>query len=442
LRYAASMQLTYTNRLGSVLGQMEGNTETVRSMVLSTTTRVIAENAAQVNRTLDSLQAIVSAAAAEEGDYPKTMVILSSGFSVGRASNRSDLGARLDKIAAYAKNNGIRIFTVDAAGLTGGDPVSMGTNMSFLVNNPHLMGILTRHAGDWRQEMAAPLQGLAGETGGRFFASTNDLTGAAASAIRTTGRIYYLAYMSRQPADGRFHRIRVTSSAPGARIYARKGYYAGRRNEPAGAPDASLDGKDWAAVLARANDALRDKNLPEASSNLEKLVRRFPNEVNLWYNLGAVRMQLKQNEGAVDAFQRAFLLSHEDAATGTALTRALVAAGFPDAAIETMETVVHRQPGNLDLIIQLGRTYESASRAAEAYQAYRRILDVTLAPPLEVYILLVRTAVALERETEAGVFARDYVARGGDTSAIDRWLKPTAHTAPQSPTPDGVIVNR
>ena len=432
LRYAASAQLTYSNMMGRVLGQLDANPEMVRSMVLSTATRVIAEYAAQANRVLDSLQAIVSAAAAEEGDYPRTIAILSSGFSLGRTGNRTELGARLDKIAAYAKNSGIRVFAVDAAGLTAGDPVSMGANQSFLAGNPHLMAMLTRHAADWRQEMAAPLQELAGETGGRFIASTNDLAGAAATFMRASGRLYYLAYMSRQPVDGRFHRIRVTCSASGAQIYARKGYYAGRGNEAAG-PDESLEGENWDAVIARANDALRSKDLPEASRNLEKLVRKFPNEVNLWYNLGVVRLQLKQNTGAVDAFQRAFVLSHEDAATGTALTRALVAAGFPDAAIETMETVARRHPGDLQLIIQLGRTYEAASRATEAYRTYRRILDLTLAPPLEVYVLLLRTAVAVGRETEAGVFAADYAARGGDMSVIEQWRKQTPATPPQAP---------
>jgi tetratricopeptide (TPR) repeat protein len=239
--------------------------------------------------------------------------------------------------------------------------------------------------------------------------------------------------MSRQPADGRFHRIRVSSSVPGAQVYARKGYYAGRGGGPAPGPDASLENEDWEAVLAKTNDALRDKDLPEASRNLEKLVRRFPSEVNLWYNLGAVRMQLKENAAAVDAFQRAFLLSHENAGIGIALTRSLVAAGFPDAAVDTMEAVVHRNPGNLELMIQLGRTYEAASRATEAYQTYRMILDLTLAPPLDLYILLLRTAVTLGRETEAGVFASDYAARGGDMSLIEQWYKPTTSASPQSP---------
>jgi len=69
----------------------------------------------------------------------------------------------------------------------------------------------------------------------RSAAATGDLAlaGAAAAVIRTGGRIYYLAYVSRQPADGRFHGIRVTGSAPGVQVHARKGCYTGRGNDPA-----------------------------------------------------------------------------------------------------------------------------------------------------------------------------------------------------------------
>jgi VWFA-related protein len=433
LRYAALIQVTYSNSLGSVTGQMDINPEVVQSMVESTMVRLVGENASQLYRLIDSLQAIVSAAVAEEMDYPRTMMILSSGFSLGRASSRTDLGARFDRVIALAKSKGIKIFALDPGGLNSDEIVDLGSNLSFLTNNPHLMGILTRHAEDFGHDKVSPLHQIAVETGGRFIGPTNDIAGAAAGALHTRGRIYYLAYMSRQPADGRYHRIRVTSSAPGAQIYARRGYYAGHGNEPVTAADASLEGEDWNAVLTRANDALRTKNLPEAEVNLAKLVRRFPNNVSLWYNLGAVRMQLAQHTSAVDALQRAFLLSHEDPAVGTALTRALIAAGFPDAAIETMETVVHRNPGKPELLVQLGRVYEAAGRRAEAYEAYRRIFDLTLAPPLDVYVLLLRTALALDRQTEAAVFARDYIARGGDKAVIDQWRHQPANRASQSP---------
>jgi hypothetical protein len=72
----------------------------------------------------------------------------------------------------------------------------------------------------------------------RSAAATGDLAlaGAAAAVIRTGGRIYYLVYVSGQPADDRFHGIRVTGSAPGVQVHARKGCYAGRSKDPACGP--------------------------------------------------------------------------------------------------------------------------------------------------------------------------------------------------------------
>jgi Flp pilus assembly protein TadD len=111
----------------------------------------------------------------------------------------------------------------------------------------------------------------------------------------------------------------------------------------------------------------------------------------------------------------------EDKAVGAALSRALVAAGFRSAALETLQMVAHKHPKDLDLLIQLGRIYEADSRTKDAYQAYRRVLDITLAPPLDVYVLLTRTSMRLGRGTEAGLFISDYLARGGQESSIDQW---------------------
>ena len=52
---------------------------------------------------------------------------------------------------------------------------------------------------------------------------------------------------------------------------------------------------------------------------------------------------------------------------------------------------------------------------------YRRALDYTLVPPLDLYVLLTRTAPRLGRRVEADVFIPDYDARGGDPSAIESW---------------------
>jgi hypothetical protein len=81
------------------------------------------------------------------------------------------------------------------------------------------------------------------------------------------------------------------------------------------------------------------------------------------------------------------------------------------------------------------------SRATEAHQAYPRVLDLTITPPLEVYVLLLRTAAAPGREAEAGVFAADYVARGGDRSVIEQRHRQTAGAPPGAPSTGSAVVN-
>jgi hypothetical protein len=75
----------------------------------------------------------------------------------------------------------------------------------------------------------------------------------------------------------------------------------------------------------------------------------------------------------------------------------------------------------VELIMQLGRVFEADGRTEQAYWVYRRALDYTLVPPLDLYVLLTRTASRLGRRVEADVFIRDYDARGGDPSAIESW---------------------
>jgi hypothetical protein len=71
--------------------------------------------------------------------------------------------------------------------------------------------------------------------------------------------------------------------------------------------------------------------------------------------------------------------------------------------------------------VQLGRVYETDSRTGDAYQAYRRILDITVNPPLDVYVLLTRTSMRLGRSVEAELFIGDFLKRGGPESSIDPW---------------------
>ena len=80
-----------------------------------------------------------------------------------------------------------------------------------------------------------------------------------------------------------------------------------------------------------------------------------------------------------------------------------------------------RQPRHVGLLIQLGRVYESETRIREAYQTYRKILDLQLAPPMELYPLLARTSMRLGRQVEAGLFIQEYLARGGAPAEAKAW---------------------
>ena len=181
--------------------------------------------------------------------------------------------------------------------------------------------------------------------------------------------------------------------------------------------------------LSRAPDALQA--IVSAAASLQKLTRRFPSEISLWYNLGVVHMQLGDSTVAAGAFQSALAISPDDKIIGSAWARALLASGFVDAAAGTMETIIRRHPADIDLLIQLGRIYESDGDVLKAYQTYRRILDLTAAPPLDVYVLPLRTGLDLGRQAEALIHIRGYMAHGGDPAAIDGLRNKLARGSPR-----------
>jgi Ca-activated chloride channel family protein len=423
LRYAGTVAAQFENELGRVDGDTGTTAEMIRSTVSQSANELVAENSSQAARALGSLTAAVSAAASDPGQYPKEVILISGGFCLGRQSLRAGTVHMLEGIVEIARRQGIRLFTIDAAALDVDEPLGMRANASFLVRNPHLQGILANHARDWRQERQSPLHELAAATRGRFLHSTNDLVAAARQAVGGMGQLYYLGYVSKQPADGRFHQIRVTTSARNSRIYARKGYFAVQSGGAKPSQAANLEGTDWGAVLARANEARRTGNVQELTTSLELLVQRYPGQMNFWYHLGIAQLQAGNAHRAVSALQQAYSLAPEDRSVGIALTQSLLSAGYRAAAGQTIETMLLRHPRDFDLLLYLGRVYEATGRPEKAYQAYRRILDLKRNPPLEVFLLLTRTAVGLGRQAEADVFMQDYLAGGGLPDRLEEWRR-------------------
>jgi VWFA-related protein len=100
----------------------------------------------------------------------------------------------LDKIIQMANDSNTAIYTLDPRGLTGG--------------------------------MSDILRSLAGETGGRVFAS-NAPGASLRQIVKDASAFYLLGYASTQnPADGKFHRIKVRVKRPGVDVKARSGYVA------------------------------------------------------------------------------------------------------------------------------------------------------------------------------------------------------------------------
>jgi VWFA-related protein len=430
LRYALDLNMSYENDLGAVEGLNPADPERVETGVRNIMTELISENSSQVSRVTNSLRALVGAASAEPGSHPRVVIFISSGFVVGRVSLRSALGRQMEHAIGAAKRQGIRFYTLDASGLEVVSPIGVDTSSSFLASNPHLETILYDHGMGWKRSRESSLNQLAVDTGGAYLHGTNDIPALADKVMRRTGQLYYLGYFSKQPPDGRYHRIRVTTSQTGAIISSRRGFFAVRQLDPAADGAGADSARDWTAVADMAARAFEEEDYQQASSALEQLVRRFPEKADLWYNLGITYLRMNRADMAVEMLQRAYSLSPGDREIGLSLARALMTARYREAAARTLVLMSQKLPDDSDLLVQLGRVYEADSRPQEAYQAYRKVLDISSRPPRELYVLLIRTALPLGRRVEAGLFIRDYLAAGGEREKIQPWL---SEMSPNSP---------
>jgi VWFA-related protein len=91
-------------------------------------------------------------------------------------------------------------------------------------NNTAIYSIDPRGFG--QQRFASIFEGVAEDTGGRFFRS-NDLVNAFGRVVTESSGFYLLGYSPiERPMDGRFHKIKVKLKAQGLEVRARSGYWA------------------------------------------------------------------------------------------------------------------------------------------------------------------------------------------------------------------------
>jgi predicted Zn-dependent protease len=272
-------------------------------------------------------------------------------------------------------------------------------------------------------EKSSSLDTLSLGSGSKRVKADNAIAAAVDSAFASSGALYYLAFLSRQPADGRYHKIGVFVSSRSVRLHARQGYYARPQTERASAPASGASNEEVSAMLARADEAMKNHDYAAAAGALEALKWKFQDKPDFWYNLGVAYFNLKDALKAAEALQQAWALSPDDRMTGLMLSRAFAAGGNDDAAVQTLQTMRSRNPLDLELLIQLGRVYEAASQPAKAYEVYRSALDLSPALPLDFYVVLIRTSALLGRYAEASIFISEYRSRGGPEEIITPWTR-------------------
>lgn len=151
----------------------------------------------------------------------KSILFVSEGFI-----QESDRPEHKELLEATQRANAT-IHFLDARGLTGLPPTA---------DAEYLDAVDLRDLGSQLDEATFEALGaasVAAETGGRVVRNTNDLT-AGLQRLERESRAYYLLGFSPSgiEPDGSFRRLEVGVERPGARVLARRGYYAPTRRPP------------------------------------------------------------------------------------------------------------------------------------------------------------------------------------------------------------------
>ena len=153
----------------------------------------------------------------------KSLIYFSSGVSTTGVENNAQIRSTVDS----ANRSNMSIYTVDSQGLVALPPGGDASQAS-------AGGAMAGGGGPMRQRSSLmnsqeTLITLAHDTGGRAFTDSNDLSLAMKQAQADTNVYYVLGYFStNSKEDGKYRKIRVEITRPGAKIAHRPGYFAAK----------------------------------------------------------------------------------------------------------------------------------------------------------------------------------------------------------------------
>ena len=168
------------------------------------------------------LQAIQSVAKAlSKIDQKKSIIYFSNGVSRSGIENQVQLRAATN--AAVQAN--VALYTLDVRGLQafppGGEAQSASLRGRSAYSGQSVLDQFSSNA-----DSQETLTTLAGDTGGKAFLDSNDLSGVFTAVQRDTSAYYVLGYRSTNPEmNGKFRHVKVVLNRPDLKLEYRKGYF-------------------------------------------------------------------------------------------------------------------------------------------------------------------------------------------------------------------------
>jgi len=168
------------------------------------------------------LQAIQSVAKALlKIDQKKSIIYFSNGVSRSGIENQVQLRATTN--AAVQAN--VALYTLDVRGLqafaAGGEAQNASLRGRAAYSGQSVLDQFSSNA-----DSQETLTTLAGDTGGKAFLDSNDLSGVFTAVQRDTSAYYVIGYRSSNPEmNGKFRRVKVVLNRPDLKLEYRKGYF-------------------------------------------------------------------------------------------------------------------------------------------------------------------------------------------------------------------------
>ncbi|MBV9670833.1 MAG: VWA domain-containing protein, partial [Acidobacteriales bacterium] len=203
-----------------------------------------AESSAQqldmrVMRTLDALDSIARRLQSVPGR--KNLIWLSSSFPLDlypdndfSSTSVRHYADQLQATLMNLENSRIAVYPVDAEGLAIGPLSRADRNPTGMVRGGP--GAMMNAQTEWSNQMLGAhdtMNLVAEKTGGRAFYNRNDLDKAIATAIHDGSTYYSLAFQpANTEADGRIHKVKITTSRKGVNLRYREAYFALNQNVP------------------------------------------------------------------------------------------------------------------------------------------------------------------------------------------------------------------